>query len=165
MPILFRKTRRAIQETQQVQTTRSTELEREATRQAEEARVLKDREERLAQLLASRVDTYPHIAKAWADWELAIKLRMRRATFGTKRHPAPTAADAVQAKGGELAAARRQAKLAEYICALYEWHVPWLVELRDMDVELDYAKQQVEPDRQDPVAGYLSKEEWSRLPE
>jgi len=66
-------------------------------------------------LLQNRVRGFEFIAKAWADYE-----RARANALGTalqyKSHPALSAAREVRAKGKEIAAVRREAKLAESAC-------------------------------------------------
>jgi hypothetical protein len=64
-----------------------------------------------------------------------------------------------------MAALRRQAKLAGYVTALYEFHFPWLQEFRDIEAELDYASRPAEDDgaRADPASRLLSADEWDSL--
>jgi hypothetical protein len=138
----------------------------EERRLAEEQARVEETEARAQQLIASRIETYPHIAKAWADWELALA-KEQASELRKKKHPARTAAETVKAKGKEMAELRRQLKLTEYVNSLYEFHFPWLTDLRDLDEELDYAASAngAEPDKEDPVAKLLSKEEWAGLTE
>jgi hypothetical protein len=139
---------------------------KEEQRLADEQARIAAMEARAQQLIASRIETYPHIAKAWADWELALA-KEDASQLRKKKHPARTAAEAVKAKGKDMAELRRQLKLAEYVNSLYEFHFPWLTDLRDLDEELDYAASLngAEPDKEDPVAKLLSKEEWAGLTE
>jgi hypothetical protein len=70
----------------------------------------------------------------------------------------------VQAKGRELAEARRRLKVAEYLLALYEFHFPWLAEFRDLEAEIDYVQRSDVPaEGEDPASRFLSKEEWTSL--
>lgn len=118
---------------------------------------------RLGLLLTDRVAGFGHIAKAWADWELALS-KQEANYLRHKKHPAKTAAQVMRDKGREMAELRRQLKLAEYITALYEWHFPWLGELRDVEAELDYVTSGPDADdRDDPAARYLSTEEYTAL--
>src|SRR5262249_8318996 len=87
-----------------------------------------------------------------------------------KKHPAKKAADAVKAKGKELAEARRRAKVAEWVVAMYEWNFPWLADLRDLDWETSYitgarpdAYADDDESRADPVSHWLSPEEFAAL--
>lgn len=116
-------------------------------------------------LVESRVQGYELIAAAWADYETA-RGEVTVEWLEGKSHPAYTAAETVRKKTQELAVLRRQAKLAEHIVALYEWHFPWLVEFRDAAEGEAYVEEAgpVEGKKQDPVAGWLSKEEFSKLP-
>ena len=104
------------------------------------------------------------MAQAWADWELA-RAESEAEGLRRKKHPAVKASEVVREKGREMAELRRHMKLAEYVAALYEYHFPWLVDLRDLDAELDYAATSEDLDREDPVSKFLSKEEWAALSE
>ncbi len=132
---------------------------------------LEEREEALQTLLADRVAGFALIADAWADFEEA---RAEEEAFAleTKSHPARGAAEQVRAKGEQLAEMRRRAKLAEWMLAFYEWHVPWLVELRDLDADASYtgtgangaaADPAEDGDQADPARHWLSKEEYAAL--
>jgi hypothetical protein len=117
-------------------------------------------------LIADRTAAYPLVAAVWADYELA-KASAEAKELATKKRPAPRAADAVREKGRELAEVRRQAKLAEYIVQLYEWHFPWLTELRDIGEAESFVAEGParEVDRHDPVGHWLTAEEFRALPE
>ncbi len=123
------------------------------------------RQAALDALVRDRLDGFEFIARAWADYELALSESQAGALI-VKRPPAKKAADTVREKGRQVAEARRRAKLAEWIVALYEFHFPWLPELRDLEEERAYvaADDEVgEERRDDPVAHWLSKEEWQAL--
>ncbi len=105
------------------------------------------------------------VAEAWADYERARTDRDAAALL-LKPASATSAADAVRAKGAELAEARRRATLAEYLVALYERHFPWLEELRDQELEAAYVEGDThkdDEDRSDPVARWVSAAEWRSL--
>lgn len=110
------------------------------------------------------------LAGAWADFEEA-RAEAEAVALETKSHPARGAAEQIRAKGEQLAEMRRRAKLAEWLLAFYEWHVPWLVELRDLDADTDGAAVQngdagVDPaddGQADPARYWLSKEEYAAL--
>lgn len=174
MAIFFRKTRRKLDERDEELRIIGALVEAERD-QVEEARKevaesrteVDERRVRLDWLLANRVEAYPHIAKAWADWELVLAERDAQYLRG-KRRPAPHAADVVREKGRELADARRRLKLAEYVIALYEFHFPWLTDLRDLDAERDYTESEAEGterSQDDPASNWVSKEEWAALSE
>src|SRR4051812_27564933 len=74
---------------------------KEEARIAEEQAQIEAMEARAQQLIASRIETYPHIAKAWADWELAIA-KEQASELRKKKHPARAAAETVKAKGKEM---------------------------------------------------------------
>ena len=156
--MFFRKTRRELEVKRLDLAGRESHL---AAMQA----ALDEKEARLQMLLTSRVDAYPHIAQAWADWELAVA-RDESNYLRRKKRPARSAAEAVAAKGREMSELRRELKLAQYVTALYEFHFPWLADLHDLDATLDYSQGgEAEPDKDDPVSKLVSKEEWASLPE
>jgi len=120
---------------------------------------------------ASQTEGRELLARAWADYEKA-RTSAQVEKLRIKGRPARRAADEVRAKGKELAKARRQAKLAEWIVELYEFHFPWLVELRDLEEEVAYveglepaADAAAEPDDRDadPAAHWLSADEYRAL--
>jgi hypothetical protein len=108
------------------------------------------------------------IAEAWADYETAIA-RARAQVLRAKATPAKSAADEIRAKGKELAALRREAKYTQWVCKLYEWHFPWLSELRDDEEARAYLGQLVAPAEEDPqadpVSYWLTPEEFAKLGE
>lgn len=130
--MFFRKTRRELE-------AKRFDLARQESDLAAAQVALDEKEARLQMILASRVDAYPHIAQAWADWELALAQDEFR-YLRLKKHPAYTAAEVVAAKGREMAELRRELKLAKYVTALYEFHFPWLSDLHDLDATLDYSQ-------------------------
>jgi ribonuclease HI len=139
-------------------------LERDALTARDE---LDQRQAFLDETIRDRFAGIEHLAKLWEDYELA-RAELDARDLIRKSHPAYTAADTVKAKGRELAAARRRAKYVEHLLRLYEWHVPWLSELRDLEEQESYALATVamaEEDQTDPVAGYLTKEEYAALSE
>jgi hypothetical protein len=118
-------------------------------------------------LIRDRFDGFEFIARAWADYELALA-ESQAGALVRKRRPAKKAADTVREKGRQLAEARRRAKLAEWIVALYEFHFPWLPELRNLEEEQSFVEGSDDGDdplrREDPAARWLSAEEWKALP-
>jgi hypothetical protein len=126
--------------------------------------------EALEALLASRVRGFDFIADAWADYEHAKAMRLGTA-LQYKSHPAGSAAKEIRAKGKEMATLRRELKRAEWVLRLYEWHFPWLTELRDFEEEQSFVAGEdadVETDDgfpADPAQHWLSEEEFHALPE
>lgn len=129
--------------------------------------------EALEALLASRVRGFEFIADAWGDYERARADRLATA-LQYKNHPTKSAAKEVRAKGKELADLRRELKRTQWVLALYEFHFPWLTELRDFDEETSYVDGEPELDdagadgdgaRPDPAQQWLSKEEYAALSE
>lgn len=166
MPIFFRKTRRELASQRSELASRGRALEKREQALARAAEDLMHREERLNALLESRAVTLPVIAQAWHDWELALSEAEAEA-LRRKKHPALKASEEIQRKGREVAEARRRMKLAEYTARLYESYFPWLEELRDPELESSYidAGEQGDDVRDDPVARYVSSQEWASLPE
>lgn len=119
-------------------------------------------------LLRDRVAGIELLAQAWADYEVARSNRQSE-ILRRRKHPARKAAKEVQEKGRELAVARRRAKVAEWVLALYEWHFPWLAELRDLEWERSYIEgvkangDAPDTDRADPVSHWLTAEEFGAL--
>lgn len=122
----------------------------------------------LEALIEDRIKGFGFIAKAWADYEEA-RAKAAAQTLVAKSHPAPSAAAEVRLKGKELAEARRRAKAAEWVVALYEWHVPWIAELRDAAeydayIRGEEASRPSDEDRPtDPVERWLSQDEYRAL--
>jgi hypothetical protein len=139
---------------------------------ARESAVLAQDREALEALLESRVRGFGFIADAWADYERARADRLATA-LQYKKHPAKSAAKAVRAKGKEFADLRRELKRTQWVLALYEFHFPWLTELRDFEEELSYVKgdpelaDDIDADGDgadlDPAQRWLSKEEYAAL--
>jgi hypothetical protein len=128
------------------------------------ARTIEEGQKLLETMLENRFAGIEILAEAWADYELA-RGEVEAQDLIRKKHPAYSSAEVVRAKSKELAAVRKRAKYLEQVLKLYEWHVPWLTELRDLEEEESYAKlASVDGDQgDDPVAGWLTKEEWAAL--
>jgi len=119
---------------------------------AQEQRASQDRTFAQA-LVSNRITAIELLADAWADYERAAAAA-EVDTLRRKTRPAPRAAEAIRLKGRELALARRRAKLAEWTLALYEWHFPWLAELRDPNAEEGYLEAlELEPDADESADG------------
>lgn len=110
------------------------------------------------------------IAGAWADYETAVA-RARAQVLSAKATPAKGAAAEIRAKGKELAALRRESKYTQWLLKLYEWHFPWLTELRDDEEQRAYLGQldqvvagDADPEA-DPVSHWLTPEEFAKLSE
>jgi Restriction endonuclease len=91
-----------------------------------------------------------------------------------KAHPAPFAAAEVRSVGKEAAGVRRELKRAEWVLRLYEWHFPWLTELRDLEEERSFVVvgggdaaigESDDGQPPDPAQHWLSEEEFRALPE
>jgi hypothetical protein len=83
-----------------------------------------------------------------------------------KGRPAKAAADEIREKGRALAEARREAKLAGWVVTLYEWHFPWLADLRNDEEERAFLGEESpeSPERnEDPASRWLSPEEFAGL--
>lgn len=108
------------------------------------------------------------IGEAWADYQLALTEAEAEA-LEMKARPAFTAAEKLRDKGRKLAEETRRAKAAEWTVALYEYHLPWITDLRDQAEQAAYVEALENGDRagrsEDPVARYLSKEEFAALSE
>lgn len=129
-------------------------------------------EEAFEALVLDKVAGAHMLGEMWAERErvladtLAEKLRV-------KQRPAFGAAREVSSKGCDLAAARREAKANEWLLRLYEFHFPWLVDLREDEEQRSYLTGErldgdaaTSPDERtaDPASGWLSAEEYGALP-
>ena len=139
------------------------EIRAEAAGEVERAQAV------VAAMIDDRVVAAELVADAWADYELAIS-RARADVLDIKARPAKAAADEIREKGRQLAQLRREVKYTRGLVALYEWHFPWLAELRD-DEDMraflgDFSH--VDGDGgadEDPVGRWVTKEEFQSLPE
>ncbi len=126
-------------ERQPAEVNRQTE-EALALRQTQLQEIVAEHESKVAVLNAlihEKTSGFAFVAQAWADYETALA-GAQADLLDFKDYPAPRAAEFVRMKGAELARVRRQAKLSEWIINLYEFHFPWLVELREIDEEEGY---------------------------
>ncbi len=128
-------------------------------------KLLEEGQRLLETMLENRFAGIELLAEAWSDYELA-RGEIEANELIRKSHPAYQSADVVRAKSRELAAMRKRAKYLEQVLKLYEWHVPWLTELRDLEEEESYAKLATTDGEssEDPVKGWLTREEWASLP-
>jgi Restriction endonuclease len=128
--------------------------------------VLDEREDAFRSILDRTSAAADLIGDAWAEFERA-RSEVEAAALESKGHPAPAAAKAVRAKGKELGEAVRRANAAEWIVRLYEWHLPWITELR----EVGESESPIEPEtrggtseaEQDPAAHWLTRQEYEAL--
>jgi Restriction endonuclease len=148
-----------------------TDEERSNLEQAQ-AGLSRDRQA-LEALLESRVRGFEFIAAAWADYEEA-KAETLASALEAKSHPAPFAAAGVRSKGKEAAALRRELKRSEWVLRLYEWHFPWLTELREFEEEQSYVAGEDDGETAEasengqpanPAQQWLSREEYRALSE
>jgi Restriction endonuclease len=138
--------------------------------EGERAELARDRQA-LEALLENRVRGFEFIADAWADYERA-RAKAVASALRRKSHPARSAANEVRAKGREMGDLRRELKRAEWVLRLYEWHFPWLTELRDFEEEQSYVAGEEamvvvgeDGEPADLAQQWLSQEEYKALPE
>jgi hypothetical protein len=142
---------------------------RHFTKVTADARALAERIEEgqklLETMLENRFAGIELIAEAWAEYELA-RGKIEADDLIRKSHPAYQSAEVVRAKSKDLAVIRKRAKYLEQLLKLYEWHVPWLTELRDLEEEESYVKlASADVDTtDDPVSEWLTREGWASLP-
>lgn len=120
-------------------------------------------------LIEDKVAGFQFVGMAWGDFQRALAAQQAEA-LEAKARPALKAADAVRAKGKELAEATRRANAAEWTVALYEYYLPWITELLDQREQQSYVNEggdegEVRQRNEDPASQWLSKEEWVALPE
>ncbi len=121
-------------------------------------------------LVNERAKAFPLIADAWADYDRARALALAE-VLEKKERPALVAAQVLRDWGKEMSALRRELKVSEWIVKLYEWHFPWLEELRDAEEEGDFIADVAEADSAaageegaDPARRWLTAEEFRALP-
>jgi hypothetical protein len=157
--------RAAVQRLERIR--RGSEAERAKVAQAQ-SELAHDREV-LEALLQERVRGFGLIGEAWADYERA-KAEAAAFALEEKEHPAPMAAAGVRSYGKQAAELRRELKRTEWVLRLYEWHFPWLTELRDFEQEESYIAgvedvQDGDGQPADPAQHWLSEGEYRALPE
>jgi hypothetical protein len=116
-------------------------------------------------MIADKVAAAGLVAAAWADYETGIA-EARAEILEAKSRPAHAAAEEVRERGRKLAALRRESKYARWLLELYEWHFPWLADLRDDGSlgELIEGDTDASGDEEaDPVTVWVTKAEVSRL--
>lgn len=127
-------------------------------------KLITEGQELLEKLLRNRFEGIEFLADAWADYELA-RAEIEADDLIKKKHPAYQSADVVRAKSKELSVTRRRLKYLQQVVKLYEWHVPWLTELREIEEEESYAKLAAGDDDSgdDPVRQWMTNEEYQSL--
>jgi hypothetical protein len=119
--------------------------------------------EELVRLLKEKSAAMPWIAEMVAD-VLWVRDERDAEQLETKAHPAPKAAETVREHAQEKGRLRIEKRLVEYRLALMESLFPWLREIGFADAEkVAEAKVREADDDGDPVARWLSKDEWSSL--
>lgn len=116
-------------------------------------------------MIADKVAAAGLVAGAWADYENAIA-EARAEVLAAKSRPALAAAEEVRERGRKLAALRHESKYARWLLGLYEWHFPWLADLRDEGTlgELLEGDPDASDDAEaDPVSRWVTKAEFSGL--
>jgi hypothetical protein len=119
----------------------------------------------LQRLLNERSDAMPWVAEALADLRLVHDEREAR-WLETKKHPARTAAETVRQHAEEKKRIRIEKRLIEYRLTLHEHLFPCLRDIEFNDAEkLADTKARETNNEEDPVANWLSKDEWLKLSE
>jgi hypothetical protein len=119
--------------------------------------------EELMRLLKEKSGAMPWIAEMVAD-VLLIRDERDAERLETKAHPAAKAAETVREHAQEKRRLRVEKRLVEYRLALMESLFPWLREIGFTDAEkVAEAKVREADDDGDPVARWLTKDEWSSL--
>ena len=118
-------------------------------------------------LIADKTVAADLVAGAWGDYENAVA-DARADVLSAKSRPALAAAEEVREKGRRLAALRRESKYARWLLELYEWHFPWLADLREEGTlgELLEGGPGVEDDTDgeaDPVERWVTKAEFGAM--
>jgi hypothetical protein len=118
-------------------------------------------------MIADRTVAADLVAGAWGDYENAVA-EARADVLSAKSRPALAAAEEVREKGRRLAALRSESKYARWLLELYEWHFPWLADLREegtLGELLDggHDEEGTSGDEVDPVNRWVTKAEFTGL--
>jgi hypothetical protein len=142
------------------------ELERVRQAAAKERESIATERAAFDALIAAKTAGAEIIADAWADYEDAVT-RAQADQLRIKSRRAPKGADALRERGKEMRRLRREAKLNEWIVRMYEYHFPWLAELRDLEEEAAYLAGPVARDdagdEDDPTRHWLSADEYRAM--
>lgn len=124
--------------------------------------------ESINQLARERQIGFPWLAKAYDNFfELQDKKIVDFLRY--KRHPAIKASEIVKEYGRIRRSAVKEKKIAQYLVEYYESIAPFLIDLKEeVDIatekERELLKEYSEEELQDKVTGYLTKEEYRKLP-
>jgi hypothetical protein len=143
------------------------EIESERSKVDEERRQVHREREAANALISDPQAGFAIVGEAWADYQRALA-ESEAVELEYKSRPAPKAAEAIREKGRQVAEATRRAKAAEWAVALYEWHLPWITELREEaehDAYIEEEGDEADPSKVDPARRWLSKQEWVAIPE
>lgn len=124
--------------------------------------------EGIAQMAKERQIGFPWLAKAYDE---LFRLDEYEVTnfLTNKSHPAISAAEIVREQSRLRRQAEQERRIAQYLVEYYETIAPFLVDLKeevDLATEQERAllKEYSEEELQDAVTGYLTKEEYRKLP-
>jgi Restriction endonuclease len=118
----------------------------------------------LVRLVNERSNAMPWLTTLAADLHWVQDERAAK-HLESKRHPARNAAESVRAHAQEKRDLRIENSLFRYRIALMEHLVPWLKDVAFEDAETVAEQELLDTyDSTDPAAGWLSKDEWERLP-
>jgi hypothetical protein len=122
------------------------------------------RNEELLRLLKEKSRAIPWLVELIADLHWAQDERDAK-WLETKKHPAASAAESVREHGREKKKLRIEKRLVEYRLALMDNLFPWLSDIGFTDAEnvAEAKAREATDDNEDPVAHWVSKDEWSKL--
>ena len=137
-------------------------IERQRTRTTAELNEMRDA---ITLLATQKAIGFPWLADAIGDYFELLEKR-RAGWLETKPHPARRAADEVRLAGARIREAKTEAVNNRYIIAFYEAIAPWLVELRDVEVDDEIIRVGVPSpvgEDEDPVRRWVADGEYKSL--
>jgi len=127
----------------------------------------KDRET-VIQMVKERQLGFPWLAKAYDEY-FALQEEEVVKYLKNKKHPAIVSSRIIKEQSRLRRKAEKDKKIAQYLVEYYESIAPFLIDLKEeVDIgtenERELLKEYSEEELQDKITGYLTKEEYRKLP-
>lgn len=139
----------------------------EAKMQADEKR-LKKMETGIKQMAKERQEGFPWLASAYDEY-FELQDRQIIGFLQYKKSPALQASEMVATYSAMRRKSEREKKIFQHLVEYYESICPFLIDLKEdvadiSDEERAYVKEYTEEERLDAVTGFISKDEYRKLP-